>query len=280
MTTPAPNPAPTDPNPAPAPTDPNPAPWHGMADPEVGAYVQNKGWQSPADVIRSYQGAEKLIGRDPSTLLVMPRADDPEGQRALYTKLGMPESPDKYELDQPKDLAVDDGYMAWARDAFHKIGLTAAQAKALTTQHNEFLRARFEQQAKDYELNADADAKTLQREWGGGYERQMTLAKSAANSLGFTGEMIDAMEQAVGYGGVMRFFAELGQKLGEDNFVSQDTRAAHFSNMLTPAEAKVQWDQAKLDPNFTKALTDRSHPGHAAAKEKQAKLFAVMFPEG
>src|SRR3990172_4178733 len=78
----------------PNPAVPATAPWHGVADPAVAEYVKVKGWTAPADVIKSYQGAEKLIGRDPSTLLVMPRADDPVGQRAVFSRLGMPETAD------------------------------------------------------------------------------------------------------------------------------------------------------------------------------------------
>jgi hypothetical protein len=39
--------------------------------------------------------------------------------------------------------------------------------------------------------------------------------------------------------------------------------------MLTPAEAKTQWDQKKLDPNFMAALRDKSHPGHARPRRSR-----------
>ena len=61
--------------------------------------------------------------------------------------------------------------------------------------HNEYIKGVMEQQTKDYDLNVQSDKATLQREWAGGYERMMNAATSAAQSLGFTGEMIDAMEQ-------------------------------------------------------------------------------------
>lgn len=256
-----------------------PAPhWSGLTEAADIAYAENKGWKSPADVYKSYRGVETLVGRDPSTLVPLPRLDDPEGFRSVMQKLGLPESPDKYEFDKPADMALDEGYMGWARQTFHKIGLPAAQAKQLTAEHNAYIKGVMEQQAKDYDLSVASDKQALLKEWGGGHERMMNAAQTAAKSLGFTPEMIDSMEKTVGYASTMKFFAQLGSKLGEDKLVNQEGGPQRFGDALTPDEAKIQWEQSKLDPNFVKALNDNQHPGHKAAKEKQTRLFGIMYP--
>lgn len=254
------------------------APWHGLTEPEAAAYVENKGWKTPADVVKSYQGAEKLIGRDPSTLIPLPRADDPAGARAVLAKLGLPESPDKYDFPKPTSGEVDATYEKWARDTFHKIGLTGDMAKQLTAAHNEFITNALAQREKDYTQRVEADKSALLAEWRGGHERMMNLAQTAAKSLGFSSEMVDAIEQAVGYAGTMKFFAQLGAKLGEDTFVSPDGKP-RFNGALTPAEAKAEWDKMRLDPNTLAALKDVMHPAHKQVKEKQNELFKVMYPE-
>jgi hypothetical protein len=240
--------------------------------------VANKGWQSPADVIRSYQGVEKLVGRDPSTLLAIPRADDPDGMRAAFSKLGMPDDPAKYEFAKAEGVTPDEGYVGWARGAFHKAGLTAAQVKGLTAEHNAYVASVMEKQAKDYDLQIGAEKAELLNEWRGGHERMMNAAQTAAKELGFTPAMIDSMERTIGYKETMKFFAGLGSKLGEDNFVS-GAGGGGFNGALTPAEAKNQWEAMKTDPTESKALFDMSHPGHQAAKIKQARLFKTMYPE-
>lgn len=258
------------------------APWHGIADPEAAAYVANKGWNSPADVVKSYQGAEKLIGRDPATLVTLPRADDPAGFRTLLGKLGLPETPDKYEFSPPpQGLTPDAGYEAWARGTFHKVGLLPDQVKALTAEHNNYVAGILQQQAKDYELAVTQDKAALLKEWGGGHERMMAAAKSAATALGFTAEMIEAIERTNGYAGTYKFFANLGQKMGEDGFVTGGDKngGGGFGKTMTPAEAKVEIDAMKLDPVAKIALTDSQHPGHKAAKEKWNKLHSVAYPE-
>lgn len=254
-------------------------PWHGLTDPDAVSYITNKGWQGPADVIKSYQGAEKLIGRDPTTLLQMPRADDPDGMRAVFTKLGLPDSPDKYDMKVglPKDAQVNDDFAKSMQGVLHKAGVTDVQAKTLVAEYNAMQLAAIEQQATDYNLNVAADKQALLDEWKGGHDRMMNRAKTAAQTLGFTPELIDAVEKQVGYAKTYKMFADIGAKLGEDGLVTAG-KTADFNAQLTPAEAKAQWDATKLDPNFTKALMDKSHPGHKVAQEKQNRLFAVMYP--
>ena len=260
-----------------------PAPaWHGITDPTEAAYVTNKGWNSPADVIKSYQGAEKLIGQDPSQLVRLPRSDDAAGFRTVMQKLGLPESADKYDFGKPGqgDLPWDDGYVNWAKGAFHKAGVPADMAKQLMAEHNAYVKSVTEQQSKDYQLSVQTDKQALLKEWGGGHERMMNIAQTAAKALGFTAEMVDAIEQSVGYAGAMKFFVDLGKKMGEDSFVSGGGGPKNFGDVLTPNEAKVQWEAMKLDPQVVAALKDNQHPAHKSTKDKQTRLFAIMFPEG
>ena len=257
------------------------APWHGYTEPADVQYVDNKGWKAPADAIKAYREAEKFIGRDPNTLLALPRADDPAGFRAVMAKLGLPESPDKYELDVPKEgPKPDEGYTKWAKDTFHKIGLPAPLAKQLTAEHNAYVKALVEQQTKDYGIKVEAEKRALMQEWGNGADRMMSAAKAAATTLGFTPEAIDALEHQMGYAGVYKFLAGLGQKLGEPGFKIADGGKPAGTGMLTPDEAKAEWNKMTLDANVMAALKDKSHPGHKAAQEKQNQLFAVMYPNG
>jgi hypothetical protein len=231
-------------------------------------------------VIKSYQGVEKLIGRDPSTLIPMPRADDPDGFRAVMSKLGMPEAPDKYNLGL-KNGEFDPNYEKWARGAFHKAGLTEKQAASLAADNNAFFKEIAEKSEADYRVALESDKQALLAEWRGGHDRMMNSAQMAAKQLGFTPEMIDAIERTVGYKDTMKHFAALGQKMSEDNFVSTASggSAQKFGSALTPEEAKGQWDAMKADPSENAALFDVSHPGHKAAKEKQTRLFKIMYPD-
>jgi hypothetical protein len=256
------------------------APWYGAnVDAEIQAYVATKGWADPVAAINSYRNAEKMIGRDPNTLVTIPRPDDTAGQRALYAKLGMPESADKYDFKAPEGVQLDEGRMGWAKQAAHQLGLSQKQFEGLVAadlKANQDMQAA---QAKEYEAYVATDRAALQKEWGVGFDKKMQQGKAAAAGLGINGEVIDAIEAALGFSGTMKLFASLGEKMGEDGFVTPEARAAGFNAILTPAEAKVQWEQKLLDPNFKAALFDRTHPGHNAAKADQTRMFKLMNPE-
>lgn len=256
----------------------NPAPWHGLTAAEDISYIENKGWQNFGDALRSYRGAEKHIGRDPETIVAIPRPDDPDGFRAVAAKLGMPDSPDGYEFKAPEGLEVNEAYLGWAKDAFHKAGLTANQAKQIYDAHNEFARQTFGKEQEDYQLNVEADTKALQSEWKGGFERMMNAAKTAARGLELPAEAIDAMEEKLGYAGVMKMMAKIGMKMSESRFAGGDGggEGNAFSETLTPAEAQKSWDKLKADDNFRAMLFDSNHPGHKDAVEKQRKLFSII----
>jgi hypothetical protein len=58
--------------------------------------------------------------------------------------------------------------------------------KALTASTTSTSPAQMAQSAKDYELKVTSEKSELLKEWGGGHERMMAAAKSAATTLGFT----------------------------------------------------------------------------------------------
>ena len=266
------------PAPAPAPS-PAPAPWHGVTDPEGVGYVTNKGWQTPADIIKSYQGAEKLIGRDPSTLVPIPKPGDEAGWATVYSKLGRPETADKYDLKVglPKDATPDEGMSKAMADVFHKAGLNSEQAKIIAEAYNTTASGKAAQMTKDYELNVATDKKSLLTKWGGGYERMMNSAQTAVSALGFDAKAVDALESAMGYAGVMEFFAGLGQKLGDDRFVSGAGKT--FSGTMTPGEAQTEITKLKQDTVFQGTLRDKMHPAHKENLKRWQDLFALGYPE-
>jgi hypothetical protein len=212
-------------------------------------------------------------------LLTIPRADDPAGFLSAMDKLGRPADAAKYEFAKPDaGMAIDQKYQDWARSTFHELGLPAQTVKALSGKHNEYIKGVLAQQEKDYNLSIETDKKALAAEWKDGAERMFAAAGAAARGLGFSPDVIDAIEREVGYGKTMKMFADLGKRMGEDNFVTSGDKSRSVGAGMTPDEAKGEWEAMKLDGNQMKALGDTQHPGHNGAKTKQASLFKIMFP--
>jgi len=255
------------------------APWHGIADTETAAYITTKGWSDLPSVVKSYREAEKYIGRDPATLVSLPKEGDEAGYTTLMQKLGLPEKADAYDVrvGLPKEIEIDKDFGAQVQQMFHKAGLTQTQANKLAAQYNAYTLNKITQSDKDARLNLESDKRALLSEWKGGHERMVNAAKAAVKAFELDQKAVDAIETALGYSNTMKLFAGLGMKLGEDKFVGSGD-AASFNSTMTPAEAKVAWESMKADPGALAALRDPMHPSNEAAKKKQKDLFQIMYP--
>lgn len=253
--------------------------WFKGADSDTAAFITNKGWNDdPLRAVASYQHLEKLSGKDPSTIIELPRQDDPEAQKAFWQKLGAPEAADGYKFEAPEGQQLDPSYEAWARETFLELGIPADKGAELFARNNKYHLDGQESTAKDYEQRVVADKTSLKEEWRDGHDKMMNRASVAAKTLGFPADAVNAIEATIGYGATMKLFANLGGKMTEDGFVSGD-ESNGFKGELTPAEAASELETLKLDKNFTSALTDRTHAGHQAAIAKRRALMQKAFPQ-
>lgn len=250
-----------------------------VQDAQLKEWVEAKGFQDVDTALKSHHNLEKFVGVPADELLRLPKDAGPEQQREVFQRLGMPDEPGGYEIPIPDDLPHDEGFVNWSKEAFHKAGLTKSQAETLASQWNELVGGMATEQDQNYEAKVEAEDQNLRREWGNGYDRQINVAKTAARELGFDEAMLNALEQQKGFDGTMKFLANLGQKLGEDNFVSGEEREKGFHSRMTPAEAKQAWASMTSDPDKMKALNDKNHPAHKEMLARKSQLFQVMHPD-
>jgi hypothetical protein len=87
-------------------------PWlDGVQDTELREFIQNKGWNDPAEMAQGYRNLEKLVGGEK---LPLPKGDtDSEGWERVFKAPGMPAKPEDYQLPDLESAA-----------AYHKLGLT------------------------------------------------------------------------------------------------------------------------------------------------------------
>lgn len=251
--------------------------YDSFKDADLKGWVAGKNWAELEPAFASHRNLEKMIGAPADEIVRLGKSPDEATIRSIQTRLGLPADAAKYELPTPEGLPVDQGFMDWARGAFHKSGLTASQAKDVVAAYNQFTTERLAQDAKDYDLNVNADIGKLRAEWGNGYDAQMARASRTREMLGIPDEAIDAMETAMGYGNVMRLFAGLSQKFSEDTFrdANSTARTGGFGMQMTPAEAKSELNRLFADKNFAAALNDRSHPQHKDAVAKKTQLVSM-----
>ena len=119
------------------------------------------------------------------------------------------------------------------------------------------------------------EGNALRQEWGAAFEQNCRAVDMAVAQFGLDQETVVALRDAIGPLKAMKFFHQIGSKLGEDVFVSGGQTA---SNIPTPAAAQAQLKDLTMQRDFLDAFLNPSHPGHAAAVEKKSKLTALAYP--
>ena len=255
--------------------------WKGSLGDSGAAFlplVQTKGWKSPADALQSYQELESTLGRDK---VVVPGANaKPEDWDKVYAKLGRPEKPDGYGLKplegMPEGL-YDQKSAAWFASVAHKAGLNPSQARLL---HDEF--AKLQVEGHNAKINAVRQAgeqgeAALRSEWGPDYDVRVQTAQRAAKAIGIDAPTLDKIETALGYAGLMKFFAGVGAKMGEDVAVGRGGGAANPATQEgAMAEIGRIYAEAAKDPGH--AYHKPTTPEGQALAKRMMDLHAIAYP--
>lgn len=243
--------------------------WTSGFDADTKGYIQNKGFKDPGSVIESYRNFEKLMGAPKERILKVPeKAEDVEGWNGIYQKLGRPEKPEGYKFEMK-----DQEFGKWAQGTFHELGLSESQAAKLVGKWNEYANGVSTKQQESYANKISQEGEALKKEWGAAYDQNIAQAKRAVQGLGLDGEKIDALEKVMGFAGVMKFVHSLGTKLGEDSFVSGDSKSGGFGAM-TPEAAMNRINAIKADKSFV----EKYLAGDLAARQEMERLHKFAYP--
>lgn len=257
----------------------SPLPWFPNASTEDIAFVQSKGWDKSApdkvavEAVRSYQNLQKVFGADKDGRTVILPGDNADAKTlgAFYSKLGRPEAADKYTAE--KLAGLPDDMQSSLREAAFAAGVTDKQLKALTDWNNNTDKAIKEKLAADGKIEVAQQKAALVKEWGAAYESKVALGKQAVQQLGWTEDQVNVMQMALGFDGVMKLAAALGEKVGEGNFVGgDDGRSGGGGGAMTPQQAKAELSKLTTDPAFMKAWQNKDDIGHQAAVTKKSQL--------
>lgn len=241
---------------APAPAAPASAPeitWTTNLSPDLQNYVSTKGFKSPETVLDSYRNLEKLHGVPSERLLKLPEKSDDPSWGDIYSKLGRPEKAADYGFKAPE--GGNEALADWAKNAMHEAGLSHSQAEKIFNGFSEFETNQNAQSGQDYATNIEAQETALKKEWGIAYDKNVNLAQKAANSFGIEAEMMDSMEKAMGFDGLMKHLQNIGSKMGEDSFVGGDAPAGFGA--MTPPQAQSRLRALRADSSFSKRLMNK-----------------------
>ena len=161
--------------------------WHAALNEDNRRLVENKGWKSPDEALKSYSELDEYRGR--SVALPGDDATD-EDWRAFRHKLGTPKAAEAYEFEGNE--GADEAALQSLKGIFLEVGLDQRQAGALYGRLSEsYAQSAQAQQAAVAEArqNAMGEAKmALIDAWGNedgsAFKRNMEAARRAVTELG------------------------------------------------------------------------------------------------
>lgn len=221
--------------------------WTAAFDEDTNAYVSNKGWKEPTDMLTSYRNLEKFAG-GAKNLLELPGDDaPPEKMAEFFNRLGRPEDPEKYGLEVPQ--GGDPELLNWFKATAHKNGLSSKQAQALFTEWNGMSGALQEKMQTQKAQESESQLRALKGEWGQAYDSMIGAGRRAVQALGYDAGRLSAIEDKLGTTEMLKLFATMGSKMGEDSFEGGRGEGGFGT---TPAAARQQIADLKLDADFMK----------------------------
>lgn len=218
-------------------------------DDEAKGVIQNKGWQDAGSIIKSYRELEKFSGRDKSDFLELPKGEDAD-YSAVWNKLGRPENPDGYELNDEQEIAKS------AREAFYNAGLTKKQASQLQEWFEkyaiDFDKANQEKRAQELDERNKNAIDALKKEWGADFDSNAELCKTAVRKYGITDEQLDAIGDIIGLEKVTKMFLDAAVRTDADKPLT----GYESGGKETPDQAKARIAELQADAEFMKKVAN------------------------
>jgi hypothetical protein len=258
-------------------------PWYQTAgfEGELLGHMQTKGWDKldPAAAakaaVTAAREAEKMVGVPADQFLKLPKAaDDVEGWKKVHARLGVPAEAKDYDLSGVKHAngnALAENLAQTLRDMAHANNIPKDRVTAIAGTLVKHLDGIDAERAAVETAALAKEKAALTENWGKNFEANKFVAGKAANALGITPEHLEALTKVTGYKAVMEMFLAIGQKIGEDKFISADGSPGGKGPM-TKEQAQARVKELQADSAWGKRYTSG---GNVERREMDA-LMAII----
>ncbi len=210
---------------------------------------------------KSYVNAQSMIGADKLAIPGKHATDEDWGE--VYRRLGRPDAPDGYELDNemPEGIEQSDDMLNWFKGAAHEAGLTPSQAQKLLGGYNQFLGTQVGADEGQIQQMRETTEVELKKEYGAAYADRITNGNAAMQEFGSAelSEIQLADGRLLGdHPGIIKMMVNVSEfinsKIGED--VLAGTKS---SGGLAPDDAKAKLSEIRAPGT---PYWDQRHPEH------------------
>ena len=223
---------------------------------------------------KSYINATRMIGQDK---VAVPNKNSTEDQwNEVYSKLGRPESADKYALNiESEAVAMDESAIKSFAEQSHKLGLNNTQSQGIL----EFYKNNMESNMKQATVNtetAQAQAETeLRAEWGKEFDSNVSKASALAKA-NMNPEILDLqMQDGTRIGDhpeIIKGFAKIASMLSEDKLVSTESESV---NSIKDLQSEI----SAITNDTTGPYWNNKHPDHAKMVQQVYTLREMAQPK-
>lgn len=226
------------------------------------------------DLIKSYRTLERM---NSGPKIPMPGENSTEAEwNEFFTKLGRPETPDKYEVavpDELKGLTLDEEALKEFRSMAYKNGLNGKQVKALTDFYFKSTKGAIDTvtaQLTEAHEKAMAD---LTKEWGPAdgakFKENKAMAERGAAAVGLTAEVLQANPSLSNNPHFIRAMAQVSKMVAEGT-------APNLRQQSTQTTGGVQEKIKAIQSNKEHPLWKKDHPDHKAAVKEMESLYQQL----
>ena len=206
---------------------------------------------------KSYINAVKMIGQD--KIAVPTNNSTQEAWDEAYTKLGRPESPDKYSFDVKSDVVnMDENAIKSFAEQSHKLGLNNKQAEGILEFYKNNMEGSAQQAKIDTETAQSQAEQELRQEWGRDFEGKVKQAGALAKA-NINPEVLDmTLSNGTRLGDhpeIIKGFAKIAGMMQEDKIVATESENAQSVNNIEDEISSIVND--RNSPYWNKG-----HPDH------------------
>ena len=220
---------------------------------------------------KSYINATRMIGQDK---VAVPNENSTDDQwNEVYTKLGRPESADKYILDAKSEVApIDETAIKTFAETSHKLGLNNKQAQGILEYYKGIMESNVQQSKIDVETSQAQAEQELRQEWGKAFDDNVKKAGSLAKAnLGV--EILDMQLQngtRLGdHPDIIKGFAKIADMMSEDKIVSTESENVDQGKDVEQEISRIMNDR-------TGPYWNKGHPDHDKIVQQVYTLRSML----
>ena len=223
---------------------------------------------------KSYIHAQRMVGADKMPVPTKNFTDD--DWKETFTKLGVPSSPDKYDVNYNLQEGANDQPVKDFISHAHTLGLLPKQLQGVLDYYGNLEQSSLDNAQKDQELNRVNNETSLRKEFGLAYDKKLNQANDVFKNF-FAEELAEVKLQdgtSIGnHPGFIKALATMSEKFSEDTISAGQESAG---GLLTPQEAQKEVSKIMGDPKHPYWI--KEHPNHDAAVKEVADLNGMIHP--